>query len=194
MKLILAFLPWILFAVLSHAHPKLALIVALATTAIQVVAHVRRPKILEMVSLVFFSFSLLALYVWHWERYSHHLGLFVHLLLASVAWGSLLAGIPFTLQYAREEVPSERWHEPLFIRTNRWITIAWGTDFLLQAAVLEWQAATGGAVPTVISGTLTGCALLFTLWYPKRTRRLAQRAVDAKNAAARRAPDHLVPR
>jgi all-trans-retinol 13,14-reductase len=183
MKLIFAFLPWILFALLSHAHPEAALLVALATTAIQVVNHLRRPKILELVSLAFFSFSLLALYVWHWREYGHHLGLFVHLLLASVAWGSLFAGIPFTLQYAREETPSERWHEPIFVRTNQWITVIWGTDFLLQAAVLEWQAAAGGTLPTMISATLTGSALLFTLWYPKRTHRLArERAMSGRNA------------
>ena len=184
MKLIVAFLPWILFAALSHAHPKLALIVALVTTAIQVTTHLRRPKILELVSLAFFSFSLLALYVWHWERFSHHLGLLVHLLLATVAWGSLLAGIPFTLQYAREEVPVERWGDHSFIRTNQWITAVWGADFTLQAAILEWQAAVGGAAPAVISSTLTASALLFTLWYPRRTRRLAQLKAASANATA----------
>ena len=174
MKLIIAFLPWILFGLLSHPYPKAALIVAMAATSIQVIAHIRRPKILEVVSFAFFVFSLMALFVWHWSRFGHHLGLIVHLLLATIAWGSLFAGIPFTLQYAREEVPSERWRDPLFIRTNQWITIVWGTDFLLQAVVLEWQAAAGGTLPGAIGITMTACSLLFTMWYPMRTRRLAR--------------------
>ena len=183
MKLIIAFLPWILFAALSHAHPRLALIVALATTVVQVASHLRRPKILELVSLAFFSFALLALYTWHWERFGHHLGLAVHILLAAVAWGSLLGGIPFTLQYAREEAPKERWREPSFLRANQWITAVWGADFSLQAAVLEWQAAAGGTAPTVVSASLTASALLFTLWYPRQMRRLAQLQAAASNAA-----------
>src|SRR5664280_456176 len=101
-NLIIAFLPWILFGLLSHRYPMAALVVALAITAVQVLVHRRNPKLLELISFGFFSFDFVALYFLHWAAIGHHQGLLVHLILAATAWGSLLAGRPFTLQYARE--------------------------------------------------------------------------------------------
>jgi hypothetical protein len=109
-NLIIAFLPWILFGLLSHRYPMAALVVALAITAVQVLAHRRHPKILELVSFCFFAFDFMALYFLHWAAVGQHQGLMVHLILATTAWGSLLVGTPFTLQYAHEMVPPERWH------------------------------------------------------------------------------------
>ena len=179
LNLIIAFLPWIIFGALSHRYPLAALVVALAMTAVQVLEHRRNPKILELVSLSFFTFDFVALYFLHWAAIGHHQGLIVHLLLAATAWGSLLAGNPFTLPYARESAPPERWNLPSFVRTNQWITAVWGTDFILQAAVLEWQSAMGGLLPSLISITLSASSLLFTLWYPGWVRRR-----DATEAAA----------
>ena len=170
-NLIIAFLPWILFGLLSHRYPMAALVVALAITAVQVLAHRRHPKILELVSFCFFAFDFMALYFLHWAAVGQHQGLMVHLILATTAWGSLLVGNPFTLQYAREMVPPERWHLRSFIRVNQWITAVWGTDFILQACVLEWQSARGGLLPSVISAVLSALSLIFTLWYPRWVRR-----------------------
>jgi len=38
--------------------------------------------------------------------------------LAAMAWGTLLAGAPFTAQYARQDWPREYWQAPLFRRIN----------------------------------------------------------------------------
>lgn len=170
-ELLIAFFPWIAFGLLSHSHPQVALLVALGASALQVVAHFRRPKVLEWVSLVFFSVAFLALFVFHWQAFAHHMGLIVHVLLASVAWGSLLGGVPFTIQYARESVPEKYWHEPHFIRTNQWITAVWGVDFVLQAMVLEWQATYGGGIPSLVSSLITAATLGFTLWFPAHRRK-----------------------
>jgi len=181
MGLMIAFLPWILFGVLSHHHVVAALAVACVSSAVQVALHWRNPKILEIVSLGFFLFALVALFVFRWMAFAHHMGLAVHLLLASVAWGTLAMGSPFTLQYAREEVPEQYWSSPSFMRTNQWITAAWGVDFLCQAGVMEWQAAYGGAAASMLGSSLTLCTLLFTLWLPKRNRRLARQAAEARD-------------
>lgn len=173
MDLLIAFFPWIVFGLLSHSHAQAALLVALGASIIQVVVNFRRPKVLEWVSFVFFSVAFLALFVYHWEAFAHHLGLIVHVILASVAWGSLLLGVPFTIQYAREKVPEKFWHEPNFIRTNQWITAAWGTDFVLQALILEWQARYGGGAASVVASVVTGSTLAFTLWFPAHRRKAA---------------------
>ena len=38
-----------------------------------------------------------------------YLSLLVNVTLTAIAWGSLLAGVPFTVQYAREKVSPELW-------------------------------------------------------------------------------------
>jgi hypothetical protein len=43
--------------------------------------------------------------------------------LPAIVLASLAAGRPFTLQYARERVPKQYWHAPLFLTINR--RIAW---------------------------------------------------------------------
>lgn len=182
MGMILAFLPWIIFGLLSHHHILLALGFSFVASAMQVALHWRKPKILEVVTFGFFAFALVALFVFHWQALARHMGLAVHLILASVAWGSLAAGQPFTLQYAREEVPEQFWSSPSFLRTNQWITAVWGVDFLCQAAIMEYQASYGGVLPSILGSTLTGLTLAFTLWFPRFRRRQAAQAAEAARA------------
>jgi uncharacterized membrane protein len=64
-----------------------------------------------------------------------YMSLLVNVTLMLIAWGSLLGAMPFTIQYAREQVAPEFWHSPLFIRINQHITAIWGLDFFLSALV-----------------------------------------------------------
>ena len=175
MELMIAFFPWIVFGLLSHSHIEAALLVALGASFVQIAVHLRAPKVLEWVSFLFFSVAFLALFVFHWQLFARHMGLIVHVILASVAWGSLALGTPFTIQYARETVPEKHWHEPSFMRVNQLITAAWGVDFVMQALILEWQAIHGGGLPSILSSTASACALGFTLWYPGHCRRKAKK-------------------
>jgi hypothetical protein len=55
------------------------------------------------------------------------------LVLAIVMLGSLLV-VPFTEQYAREQVPRAYWHSPVFKSLNRHISAAFGIAVLVMAA------------------------------------------------------------
>ena len=54
--------------------------------------------------------------------------------LFAIALFSILVRNPFTLQYAREQVPREFWETPRFIWTNYIITGAWAIAFAVMAA------------------------------------------------------------
>ncbi|UGT62837.1 hypothetical protein [Nocardia asteroides] len=92
--------------------------------------------------------------------------------LALFALGSLLARVPFTLQYAREQTPREYWLSPLFLRVNNAITGVWAAAFGLNA-LLGFLADgvqhdpdnfwTGWVLQ--LGGTLF--AIAFTEWYPE---------------------------
>jgi hypothetical protein len=54
------------------------------------------------------------------------------LVLAIVMFASLLF-MPFTEQYARESVPEQYWHSPVFRAVNRKLTAIWGTAILIMS-------------------------------------------------------------
>jgi hypothetical protein len=54
------------------------------------------------------------------------------LILAVVMFASLLF-MPFTEQYARESVPEQYWHSPVFHALNRKLTAVWGTAILVMS-------------------------------------------------------------
>ncbi len=53
--------------------------------------------------------------------------------LATTALASLAVRRPFTLAFARAEVPQEFWHAPRFIRVNMVLTAIWAAAFTLGA-------------------------------------------------------------
>ncbi len=80
---------------------------------------------------------------------------------------------PFTLQYAREQVPPEHWRAPGFIRSNYIITTVWALAFVVLVAsdvtevFLPSLPSMVGIAATVVA---LAAAAKFTAWYPKRVR------------------------
>ncbi|MGW2414116.1 hypothetical protein ACWCV5_18345 [Streptomyces tubercidicus] len=183
--------PWIAMSVLvGPGRFELAVGMALAlAVAIVIAGRIRRPgssfKILEICDVVFFAvmavigiFASPGTHRWL-ENYS---GEVANIALMAIALGSMACRVPFTLQYAREQVPREFWGEPRFLRTNYYITGAWGAAF----AVAAIAGAYGDLVLHNSNNLWTGwiiqiaaiiAALQFTQWYPDvvRARSLRER-------------------
>lgn len=178
LQLVFAFLPWIILAALGTRWFVLALLLALAVAAITTARQMWRgsPKILDTATLVFFVVVTVGILGFGWMILAIYMTLLVNLTLMAIAWGSLLAGTPFTIQYAREQVAPEFWYTPLFIRINQYIAAVWGLDFFLSALVSVWRHATGdtGFVSHNIWILFSVAAALFTVYFPAwyRARRL----------------------
>jgi hypothetical protein len=86
---------------------------------------------------------------------------------------SLAVRQPFTLQYAREQVPRELWDKPEFVRTNYIITAVWAVAFALMVAA-DLMMLFVPTLPTLVAIVVTVAALWgaarFTSWYPERVR------------------------
>lgn len=180
MAILLAFAPFIVFAVVERlfgSGPGLiaAAIVSLALVLRERLAY-RSPKILEIGSAILFAG--LALYVLLKGASLSIMGtrLLVDAGLFLLVLGSLAIGVPFTLQYAREQVPEEIWQSPLFKRTNVIITAAWALALGLITVVEAVLVFVPGA-PTKLGIALIIAALVaavkFTGWYPAKVRRAA---------------------
>jgi all-trans-retinol 13,14-reductase len=170
LRLIVAFLPWIILGVLGNRWFLFALSLALAVAAVTTTRQIfgRSLKILDTVTLAFFVVTAIGLIGFGWMILATYMTLLVNLTLMAVAWGSLLAGTPFSVQYAREQVAPDLWHAPLFIRINQYITAVWGLDFFLSALVSLYRHATDdtGLVSQYAWVLFSAVAALFTVHFP----------------------------
>jgi uncharacterized membrane protein len=180
LRLIVGFLPWIIFGALGNSWPSLALILALVVSAIAVARQIfsHSLKILDAVTFAFFVFVAIGLIGFGWTILGTYMTLIVNLTLTAIAWGSLLAGAPFTIQYAREQTPPEVWHTPLFLRINQAITGVWGLSFFLSAMISLYRHAMGddSFVSRYAWVLFSAAALAFTVYYPDWQRARALRS------------------
>lgn len=165
------FLPWILYYLFSDPqHVFKGTLLALAAFAFTGWRGLAQRKILDWVTLLFFLSMLLALWFGENEMVARYGFVASGVALTLTAWGSLLAGMPFTLQYARDAVPLEHQSSPVFLRINQILTAVWGTSFLLQLvlSVLNLEKiGSGSLINELLPNTLTALSILFTSRFPE---------------------------
>jgi hypothetical protein len=178
MGILLAFAPFLVFAVADRfVGPMIGLFLAAATSAVLLARDVfkagRTPKILEIGTFILFGGMMLYERLGHpdWSIIGVRLRVDVGLLLIVLI--SMAIGRPFTLQYAREQVPQEHWSNPVFVRTNYVISAVWALAFAVMV-VAEWSLLYVPALPRrvgiiAIIAALIG-AVKFTGWYPERVK------------------------
>jgi small-conductance mechanosensitive channel len=95
--------------------------------------ELRKGFILPWGSVLFFMLLALnnTLSLWPWAR--THTFQIVNSGLAIIILISMAIGRPFTLQYAREEVPPEKWSHPMFLKINWILTSAWAVLMIVMA-------------------------------------------------------------
>src|SRR5271156_3290783 len=130
MGILLAFAPFIVFAIADRIVGPMEGLVAGALVAAALVARDyiipgRAAKILEIGTLLLFGG--LALYAVLGGPIGSVIGvrLCVDAGLPLIVLLSMGIGRPFTLQYAREQVASDLWESPAFVRINYVITAFW---------------------------------------------------------------------
>lgn len=137
-KLLLAFLPWIAFWIISDGHSMLRLQIGICVAAVLVavmgVTKLHRGVIL-WAGVIFFAFALVSVAWLEEEWVIHRLGLLASGTLFVATLLSVLLGQPFTESYAREHVPKELWDSPAFIRGCFTVTAAWAFIFLANTLV-----------------------------------------------------------
>jgi hypothetical protein len=175
----LAFVPWILFSLITqHDTLKAAAVVALIAAVLIATPAVLagRPRMLEIGAVVaFIGFTIVAFTAdpatTHWvARYARAIAA---LLLALIAFSSLLF-VPFTEQYARESVAPEFWSTPRFKQINRQLTVMWGWVFLAMMV----SHVVAGAIDTRRGNTIFNWVIpiILIIWAVKRTGELSEAA------------------
>jgi hypothetical protein len=186
MSILLGLAPFILFFVLMRlSTPLVALVGATLVSAIlmgRVALRGGSIKILEIGSLVLFGVLTLYTLVARPDWSIAGVRLAVDGGLALIVLVSLVIRRPFTLQYAKEQVPQQFWNHPIFLRTNDLITAAWLGAFLVAAAcdaAAIWLPSVPLVAEIVVSVAAFVAAVWFSIWYPKRVRRNIPRPAGA---------------
>jgi len=174
MSILLAFAPFIIFALLIGVIGAAGALAAgaVASASLLLHGHLKHtsPKILEIGTFVVFAALSIYCLITGGDLSIVAAKLLVDIGLLAIAIVSMIAGTPFTLQYAKEEVPPELWNSPVFLRTNYVISGVWALAFLVmvvaEAALIYLpQTAHRIGIITIILA-LVG-ALKFTKWYPQ---------------------------
>jgi hypothetical protein len=180
LKILLGFLPWILFGILagpSLTRLEAALAISLAATLALGLKQLRQGFFLTWGTLLFFFFSLILVAFLKNLWVIEHLDLLVPATLVAIAWASILAGRPFALQYARESVPAAYWQTPEFIHTGYFISIVWGIIFLIALGASLFRPyleQLGSWLYYLLSTGSMFLGLIFTQWYVQRVRKARQ--------------------
>lgn len=183
LKMLVAFAPWIAFLIIARdtlLRVEVGLVVALALGVLIWLLKLDRGSIM-WVGLLFFTAATVAVLGFQNLWTVMHLGVLTNGALAVGAWATLLIGKPFTLDYARQNTDPALWNNPVFIRTNVRITVAWAAVFTLNTA-LAWIQMEHVLLPQWACRTLNYAALVgaaaFTSWYVAHVRRARLRGPD----------------
>lgn len=176
MNILLAFAPFLAFAVFDRLVDAMTGLIAGAAVAIALLlrdafSQHKKVKVLEVGTAILFGglavYTMLAQPAWSivGVRLCVDAGLLVIVLV------SMGVRQPFTLQYAREGVAKELWDTPEFIRVNYVVTAVWAAAFAVMVlADLIMLYLTNVPMKVGIWVTIAALygAIKFTSWYPDR--------------------------
>lgn len=201
LKTLTGFVPWAVFSLVATREGAggvttaalLAFFVAVGFM-IASMAHGRSPKVLEVTgALVFAAFGVVGIVDPAADAFLADYGRSLATLILAVVIFALLPVMPFTEQYARETVPQQYWHSPVFRSVNRRISAAWGGVIAVMAvghalaALITEPDATVPNRPVDLLFNWVVPALL-TWWAVRYTGRVSAEAHDAAAARAAHQP------
>ncbi len=170
--ILLGFLPLIVFGILSGntlESTQIALLAAVIVSLVVGYKTLKRGFYLNWVNILMFAGALIGISVLHITAIADYISIVIYLVLTLLAFGSLLAGVPFTIQYAKDMVDKSRWDHPAFKSVNILMTSVWGVVFLINLALATYAKFGAGSFASVAGGAhlvVLAIGLVFTIWYP----------------------------
>jgi len=176
-KFVLGFMPWLLFLFFSghsFASLKKAILIGLLACFIFGFGELRRGFLLQWGTLVFFIAAVVTVDGLKWVSVAKNMGIISNGFLALLIVWTIVIGKPFTLQYARAELPKERWDDPALIRSCRFLAVVWAFLLIFLAFVACLKNLKPGLYPDWVyfDITIAGIAggVVFTSLYKKYKR------------------------
>ncbi|HUY39565.1 MAG TPA: hypothetical protein VMV13_12080, partial [Candidatus Binataceae bacterium] len=133
----------------------------------------RSVKIIDCTSLGFFFLAVVALVAAGERAFSRYQDIVGWGLFAVAAWATMIAGVPFRLQYARERAPRALWNKPHFRRVHFHVSATWAIIFTLDAILAAIELGIGHRFVLIVILPAMSMVLgfAFTVLYPAFYRR-----------------------
>jgi hypothetical protein len=131
----LGFAAWLVYAILGAREYWRTAAYAGSIIMLTIVAwevRTRSVKIIDCTSLGFFLLAIVELATIGEGYFIRYQTIFGWGLFAVAAWVTMIAGIPFRLQYAREKTPRVLWTKPSFQRMHFRVSVAWAVIFTVD--------------------------------------------------------------
>ena len=135
---LLSFIPWLLFLFISgHSLSRLewAIFICLCSTLIFNYRELKKLYILQWGTLIFFSLVFIAVNLLKIICFAKNMSILSSAFLTGIVWLTIAIGKPFTLQYARANLPEEKWNDISLIKGCNFVAKTWGYLFLVSLAV-----------------------------------------------------------
>ena len=178
--ILVGFLPLIVYGIISGntlESQQIAILAACIVSLLVGFKTLKRGFYLDWANFLLFAGALICVAVLHITVIAEYMSIIIYLVLALVAFGSLLAGVPFTIQYAKDMVDQSRWDHPVFRSVNVFMTGVWGSLFVLNLALVTY-AKFGSGITAQIAGVAIYAVLIlgiaFTILYPEYLRNKQQ--------------------
>ncbi len=167
MQILIGFLPWIVFFVLFQHKMMLASFIApIILYLLYWKKNGKKPKLLEYGSCAFFVLFLGLFYLVPHSFLIQYAVLISNGFLALLILITILMKEPFTMSYAKEMTPPERWNTPQFIKINYILSWVWFFYFLFCAALDILKNYHGLNTQIIAIGGLVA-VIMFTRRFPK---------------------------
>jgi hypothetical protein len=149
-KFIFGFLAWIVFLLLptNGWEPlRRAVVVSLIISVVFSWKQLRDGFILAWATAGFFLLCTISFYGFEWIWLADHMAIVANSFLDGIIWFTVLIGKPFTLQYARADLPADQWYDENLVRSCRAIAIFWGLLLPIPIAFNVFQLLYPTALP-----------------------------------------------
>ena len=181
MSFLLGFMPWILFLFFSgqtFVSLERSILIGLLASLIFGYKELRGGFLLQWGTLIFFIACAVTVDGLKWIFVAKSMAIISNGFLALLIWWTLAIGKPFTLQYARAELPKEQWNDPALIQSCRFLAVVWAFLLTFLTLMAAFKNFNPGRYPDGIYFGITIAAIVggivFTTLYKKYKRNQAQ--------------------
>ncbi|MCX5709317.1 MAG: hypothetical protein NT088_01085 [Candidatus Omnitrophica bacterium] len=176
-KFLFGFIPWILFLFLSGntlVSLERSIIISLLASVVFGFRELHKGFILQWGTLLFFMACAITVNLLKSVFVAEHMAIISNGFFASLIWVTIFIGKPFTLQYAKAELPKEQWEDPGLIQSCRFIALIWALLMSLSTLISFFRILKPGLYPGWVYFNITLAIMLgggiFTTLFKKYKR------------------------
>jgi all-trans-retinol 13,14-reductase len=163
--ILVSFIPWIVYWILSGMGYKAGIIIALAISLLLIISQVRKRdfNLMDITSVFYFSIATAGTFIFNLNVFVEHSGFLGYSVLFLMAILSLIIKQPFTFQVSKRDYPEIYWKERTFLAINNVITGFWAIIFIANATIFLLL---GIPFTVILSNILIACGIAFSTIFP----------------------------